>query len=100
MIQPKASSTDTGSSVDELSTLSGRRQAQTGAYHSIQFLQSVQNRQFLTDKDESMGLGAGEGAECFTEVWGFLSEDENVLELHRHAGCTRQMNEMPLDDKL
>lgn len=70
MIQSKALSTDTGSSVDELSTLSGRRQAQTGAYHSIQFLESVQNRQFLTDKDESMGLGAREGAECFTEVWG------------------------------
>ena len=43
MIQPKASSTDTGDSVDELWTLSGRRQAQKGAYHSIQFLESVQN---------------------------------------------------------
>ena len=47
-----------------------------------------------------MGLGAGEGAERFMEVWGFLWGDVNVLELHRHAGCTRQMNEMPLDDKL
>ena len=68
MIQPKASSTDTGDSVDELWTLSGRRQAQKGAYHSIQFLESVQNRQFLRDKDESVGPGAGEGAVCFTGV--------------------------------